>query len=103
MSLMAVVQFLTEVINFSLLCGIKTMYLAAQSPIEWVPLALSELECPRCEADHSHSANVEKGGYTSTPPYVFVAWLHMEATFLSFYVRPLCRMICPSGQKLGWS
>jgi hypothetical protein len=46
-------------------------------PIQWVPGNLSpELKRPGREGDHSPtSAQVKKTWtYTSTPPYVFMAW-----------------------------
>jgi hypothetical protein len=50
---------------------------STQPPIQWVPGALSSgVKRPGREADHSPLSNVEVNawGYTSIPPYVFVAW-----------------------------
>jgi hypothetical protein len=49
-----------------------------QPPIQWVPGALSlGVKRPRREADHSSTSIAEVKNartYTSTPPYVFMAW-----------------------------
>jgi hypothetical protein len=49
-----------------------------QPPIQWVPGTLSlGLKRPGCEADHLSPSIAEVKNarkYTSTPPYVFMAW-----------------------------
>jgi hypothetical protein len=51
-------------------------------PIQWVPAVLSlGVKRPGREADHStpSSAEVKNAwSYTSTPPYVFVAWCSLK-------------------------
>jgi hypothetical protein len=49
-----------------------------QPPIQWIPAALSlGVKRPRHEADYSPPSSAEvknTWSYTSTPPYVFMAW-----------------------------
>jgi hypothetical protein len=53
-----------------------------QPPIQWVPGAFSlEVKRPGLEGDHSHPSSVEvknAWSYTTTPPYIFMAWYFVK-------------------------
>jgi hypothetical protein len=60
-----------------------------QSPVQWVHKATSPaVKWPGCEADHSPSSSAEvknEWRYTSTPPYVFMAWCLSTGTASALY------------------
>jgi hypothetical protein len=61
----------------------RTALGSTQTPIQWVPGALSlEVKRPGREGDHSLRSNAQvknTWSYTSTPPYTITAWFSVKA------------------------
>jgi hypothetical protein len=96
--------------NFSLRHRVQPGLVPTQPLIQWVSVAISPgIKRPGREADHSppSSAEVKNAcSYTSTPPYVFMAWYfvkHRDSfTFTFTFVVFACKMYDKQARDTQW-